>query len=39
LTAIRLEDANSRFFHLRACSRARKNFIQALQTEIGLVVT
>jgi hypothetical protein len=39
LTVVRLGDANSRFFHLRACSRARKNFIQALQTETGLVVT
>ena len=39
MTVVRLGDANSRFFHLRACSRARKNFIQALQTETGLVVT
>jgi hypothetical protein len=39
LTVVRLGDANSRFFHLWACSRARKNFIQALQTETGLVVT
>jgi hypothetical protein len=35
LTRIRLGDANTKFFHLTASSRARKNFIQYLQPTIG----
>ena len=35
LTRIRLGDANTKFFHLTASSRARKNYIQYLQPTIG----
>ena len=35
LTRIRLDDVNTKFFHLSASSRARKNFIHCLQPPIG----
>jgi hypothetical protein len=35
LTRIRLGDANTKFFHLTASSRVRKNYIQYLQATIG----
>ncbi|CAN6230203.1 unnamed protein product [Urochloa humidicola] len=38
LTWIRLGDANTKLFHLRASSRRRKNFIQSLQVN-GTTVT
>jgi hypothetical protein len=39
LTTLRLGDANTRFFHQRATSRRRKNFIQKLKKKHGWAVT
>ncbi|KAM0917188.1 hypothetical protein ACQ4PT_009626 [Festuca glaucescens] len=39
LSTIRLGDANTRLFHLRANGRRRKNFIQTLTTVDGFAVT
>uniref|UniRef100_A0A0E0DYK4 Uncharacterized protein n=1 Tax=Oryza meridionalis TaxID=40149 RepID=A0A0E0DYK4_9ORYZ len=39
LTWIQEGDVNSKFFHLKANSRRRKNFIQSLQTPTGIAVT
>jgi 3-deoxy-D-arabino-heptulosonate 7-phosphate (DAHP) synthase class II len=39
LTWIRKGDANTKYFHLMANIRKKKNFIHALQSENGVVVT
>lgn len=39
LTWIKCRDVNSKYFHLKANSRKRKNFINALQTPTGTAVT
>jgi hypothetical protein len=39
LTTLKLGDANTRFFHHRATSRRRKNFIQKLKKEHGWAIT
>lgn len=38
LTAIRTTDANTKLFHVRANGRKRRNHIQVLQTDAGMVV-
>jgi hypothetical protein len=37
LTYIRCGDANTEFFHIRASTRRRKNYIQCLQADDGIV--
>lgn len=39
LTWIKCGDVNSKYFHLKANSRKRRNFINALQTPTGTAVT
>jgi hypothetical protein len=37
LTYIRCGDANTKLFHLKANARRRKNYIQCLQSQDGMV--
>lgn len=39
LTNIKCGDANTKLFHIRASSRARKNYIQCLQSDSGITLT
>lgn len=39
LTWLKTGDVNSKFFHLKANSRRRKNYIHSLETPFGLAVT
>jgi len=39
LTNIKCGDANTKLFHIRANSRARKNYIQCLQSDNGIALT
>jgi hypothetical protein len=38
LTYIRCGDANTKFFHIRASTRLRKNYIQSLHTDEGVAI-
>ena len=39
LTNIKCGDANTKLFHIRVSSRARKNYIQCLQSDNGIALT
>lgn len=39
LSHIRSGDANTKFFHIRASTRTRKNYIHCLRTDEGLAIT
>jgi hypothetical protein len=38
LAYIRCRDANTKFFHIRASTRLRKNYIQSLYTDKGVAI-
>lgn len=38
LTYIHCGDANTKFFHIRASARRRKNYIHCLHTDKGIVI-
>jgi hypothetical protein len=38
LTYIRCGDANTKFFHVKASARQRKNYIHCLQTDTGVAI-